>query len=80
MSNTWSSLLRDLEGMPDELERAIRFVPADRLGWMPESWGGSPGETFSALGHVCHLRDIERDGYHVRVQRMLEETNPSPGA
>ena len=52
-------------------------MPADRLRWKPESWGGSPGETFSALEHVCHVRDIERDGYQVRVRRMLEETNPS---
>jgi hypothetical protein len=72
-----SDLLSDLEDMPRQLERALRLIPLDRLGWKPESWGGSPGETFSALEHVCHLRDIERDGYHVRIQRMLDESNPS---
>jgi hypothetical protein len=40
-------------------------------------WDGSPGETFSALEHVCHVRDIERDGYHVRIRRLVEETDPS---
>src|SRR5687767_13605764 len=70
-------LLSELEGMPRELERALRLIPRDRLGWKPESWGGNPAENFSALEHVCHLRDIERDGYHVRIQRMLDESNPS---
>jgi hypothetical protein len=70
-------LLDELEEMPQELERALRPIPRDRLGWKPESWAGSPGETFSALEHVCHLRDIEGDGYHVRIRRLLEESNPS---
>ena len=74
---SWSALLDDLAGMPDELERAVRQVPADRLRFKPETWGGAPGETFSALEHVCHVRDIERDGYHVRIGRMLDEPNPS---
>jgi hypothetical protein len=77
MTSPWSILLDDLSGAPDELQRALRGVPAERLRWRPESWGGSPGETFSALEHVCHLRDIERDGYHVRIARMIEEDNPS---
>jgi len=74
---SWSVLLDELAGMPEELERAIRLVPAGRLHFKPESWGGAPGETFSAMEHVCHVRDIERDGYQVRIQRMLEEENPS---
>lgn len=72
-----SDLLNDLEDMPRQLEQALRLLPSDRLAWRPESWGGCPSETFSALEQVCHLRDIERDGYHVRIQRMLDEPNPS---
>ena len=75
--NAWTTLLDDLSGMPDELERAMARVPEERLGWRPADWGGSPGETFTVLEHVCHLRDIERDGYHVRVRRLLEEESPS---
>lgn len=74
---SWPALLRELDGMPDELERALQLLPTDRLDWKPESWGGSPGETFSAREHVCHVRDIERDGYHVRFQRLLAEERPS---
>lgn len=29
------------------------------------------------LEHVCHLRDIEREGYSVRVRRILTEDVPS---
>ena len=28
------------------------------------------------LFRSCHLRDIEIDGYHQRIRRMLEETEP----
>ena len=33
-------------------------------------------EEFSALEHVCHMRDIEIEGYGVRIQRILNEDNP----
>ena len=72
-----SDLLTELEGMPRQLEKALELIPRDRLAWRPASWGGCPSENFSALEQICHLRDIERDGYHVRIRRMLEESNPS---
>lgn len=69
--------LAGLASMPDEFERAVRALPRGRLGWKPTSWGGSPGETFSALEHACHLRDIETEGYQVRIRRLLDEREPS---
>jgi hypothetical protein len=75
--SSWNGLLDELARMPAELEQAIGQVPASRLRWRPDEWGGSPGETFTAIEHACHVRDIERDGYHVRIRRMLEESNPS---
>ena len=35
----------------------------------------SPDE-FSALESVCHLRDIEVEGYTPRINRILNETHP----
>ena len=35
-----------------------------------------PSEHFSPLGQLCHVRDIEIDGYHVRLRRMLDEDRP----
>src|SRR4051812_28667332 len=66
-------LLAGLEAVPDALAAALTSVPSDRLRWRPADWGGSPGESFSAIEHVCHVRDIERDGYHVRIRRLLDE-------
>jgi hypothetical protein len=34
-------------------------------------------EEFSALENVCHLRDIEIEGYEVRINRILDQENPS---
>src|SRR4051812_40068850 len=59
-----ADLLGELAGMPDQLNRALGMIPSDRLRWKPASWDGSPAENFSVLEHVCHLRDIEADGYH----------------
>lgn len=69
-------ILDELASMPDALEGLFARVPADAGGWEPESWDGFPGETFSAQGQVCHVRDIEIDGYQVRIARLLREEQP----
>ena len=33
-------------------------------------------EEFSAIENVCHLRDIEIDGYTERIGKILRENNP----
>jgi hypothetical protein len=71
------STLAGLAAMPDRLEAAFERVPEARRTWTPSSWEGIPGERFSALGQVCHVRDIERLGYHVRIERMLTEDGPA---
>lgn len=69
--------LDSLRAMPGRFEALYRSVPADHRAWTPDSWGGIPGERFSALGQLCHLRDIEIDGYHLRFRRVLAETEPA---
>ena len=69
-------LLSELASMPDETAGLIAQVPAEKLAWVPPTWEGIPGERFTALGQACHLRDIERDGYHVRFGRTLREERP----
>ena len=69
-------LIASLRAMPDQVEALLRLVPEARLDWTPESWEAMPGERFSARGQVCHLRDIEVEGYHIRIRRMLEEDEP----
>ncbi|HKR63016.1 MAG TPA: hypothetical protein VJZ00_04725, partial [Thermoanaerobaculia bacterium] len=31
---------------------------------------------WAAIEHLCHLRDIEADGYNVRVAQLLKENEP----
>lgn len=65
-----------LLAMPDRFEQLLDQVPDEYLNWEPANWAGIPSERFSALGHLCHLLDIETQGYQVRFLRTLEETLP----
>jgi len=68
--------LQAMADFPRQLEQFYEAIPESHRNWTPASWEGIPSETFSALGQVCHVRDIEVDGYHLRFQRTLAETNP----
>ena len=68
--------LQAMADFPRQLEQFYEAIPASHRNWTPASWDGIPSETFSALGQICHVRDIEVDGYHRRIQRTLTETKP----
>jgi hypothetical protein len=60
-----------LESMPKFLEESLAAARREDLAV-------SPGEgLFSLTEHACHLRDLEREGYLVRVRRMLAESKPA---
>jgi hypothetical protein len=65
-----------LEAFPRELEKHYAAFPAPFVHWAPASWEGVPSEQFTAIEQVCHVRDIEIEGYQVRFQRTLEEASP----
>jgi len=68
--------LQALAAFPDQLEAHYAAIPGPFKDWEPESSDGIPSEPFNAIGHVCHVRDIEIDGYQVRFERTLTESNP----
>ena len=70
------AIIAELACMPDRFEQSFSLVPQAYRHWVPQSWEGVPGEMFSALEQACHLRDIEIDGYQMRIRRLLEEENP----
>jgi hypothetical protein len=72
-----SITLRALEAFPDQLEAHYAAVPAAFRKWTPPSWDGVPSERLTAIEQICHVRDIEIDGYHVRFRRILDETTPT---
>jgi hypothetical protein len=65
-----------LEAFPRELEQHYAAFPAQFVHWAPQSWDGVPSEQFTAIEQVCHVRDIEIEGYQVRFQRVLDEASP----
>jgi DinB family protein len=68
--------LAALGNFPRQLEAYYAQVPAAFKNWRPFSWDGIPSEPFTPIEQVCHVRDIEVDGYHVRFRRTLQELNP----
>jgi hypothetical protein len=65
-----------LEGAIEELAAMPPFVAA-ALEECAEMLTVRPREgEFSLIEHACHLRDLEREGYLVRVRRMLAEELP----
>jgi hypothetical protein len=69
--------LSALEIFPQQLEAHYAAIPADFKSWAPASWEGVPSEPFTAIEQICHVRDIEVEGYHVRFDRTLNEVNPT---
>jgi hypothetical protein len=65
-----------LEAFPRELEKHYAAFPAQFVNWAPPSWDGVPSEPFTAIEQICHVRDIEIEGYQLRFRRTLEEHTP----
>jgi hypothetical protein len=68
--------LDSLALFPLQLEAHYAAIPAEFRHWSPPSWDGIPSEHFTPIEQLCHVRDVEVDGYHVRLRRTLQETNP----
>jgi uncharacterized damage-inducible protein DinB len=60
-----------LEETPEEVRRLSAGVGGEELRERAED--GS----FSFVEHVCHLRDIEREGYAARIEKILTEDSPT---
>ena len=72
-----SATLCALESFPGQLRRFFLAIPKSHWNWAPDSWDGIPSESFTAIKQICHVRDIEVDGYQVRIRRLLDETEPT---
>ena len=69
--------LATLAAFPDQLEAHFAAFPPAATRWAPASWDGVPSEPLTAIEQLCHVRDIEVDGYHVRIRRTLAEERPT---
>lgn len=68
--------LSALKSFPDQLEAIFNYVPINYRNWSPQKWDGIPSEKMTAIEQICHVRDVEIQGYQVRFRRMLEEETP----
>jgi hypothetical protein len=63
-------MLADLQAMPEFLSRQFASLPSEAAS-RPEPDGG-----FSPVEHCWHLADLEREGYGLRIGRLLNELEP----
>ncbi len=68
--------LSALTAFPQLLAAHYAQVPAGCATWSPSHWDGIPSERFTPIAQLLHVRDIEREGYHVRIGRTLAEVEP----
>ena len=64
------AIFEQLAAMPEMLERVF--------GGLPTAASTRPGEdgAFSPVEHCWHLADLEREGYALRIRRLLAEDEP----
>lgn len=65
-----SKLLARLAEMPSFADTCVHRIPPTH-GAIRPSLG-----SFSLIENVCHLRDVDREGYAIRVARLMEEVLP----
>ena len=68
--------LKALADFPAQLEAHYGAIPAAHKHWKPASWDGIPSEPLSPIEQLCHVRDVEIEGYQLRFQRTLKEESP----
>jgi len=68
--------LATLAAFPVQLEAHYGAIPLSHKHWKPVSWEGIPSEHLTAIEQLCHVRDIELEGYQPRFRRTLKEENP----
>ncbi len=59
-----------LSETPERVRRLVSSLSEGDARWKPSA------EEFSALEHVCHLSDLEREGYAARIEKLAREKEP----
>jgi len=67
----FTNLLDFLAETPHVVRQLSQVFAADELKRKPSD------NAFSIQENVCHLRDIEQEGYTVRIDKLLNESEPA---
>lgn len=68
-SDDLQELIAALEATPNKLSQLIAGLSTANVRW-------KPGEEFSIIENICHLRDLEVEGYTSRIRRIINEQEP----
>jgi hypothetical protein len=66
----FQEVVRFLEETPGRIRQLVAEMAEQDLRWKPSV------EEFSVVEQVCHLRDLEREGYSARIKKLLTEHQP----
>lgn len=67
----------EFQGLVRELAETPRNVRQLAVDLTDGDWRWKPTEEeWSVLEHLCHLKDIEQEGYAVRIEKLKHETEP----
>jgi hypothetical protein len=66
----FQSIIKALEETPQRVQQLADELTDDDSTWKPSA------TEWSVLEHVCHLSDLETEGYAVRIEKLLNETEP----
>lgn len=69
--DSFSELLQFLENTSVRISELMKGLSDSELRWRHNE------SEFSVVENVCHLRDLEMQGYAPRITRMLDETDPA---
>jgi len=61
----------DLSEFPDIVRRVVERTPESLIRRR------GADENFAVVEHVWHLADLEEEGFAVRIERLLTESNPT---
>lgn len=64
-------IVRFLEETPGQIRQLAARMSGQDLKWKPSA------EEFSVVEQVCHLRDLEKEGYSARIKKLLTEHQPA---
>jgi DinB superfamily len=71
-----TATIEALAAFPDWLRHSFDSFAPEHTGWKPPVWDGIPSERLTAIEQVCHVRDVEIEGYRVRFHRTRLELAP----
>jgi len=66
----YKEMVRSLEDTPRRIKQLVSELGESRVRER------SGDNSWSAVEHICHLRDIEQEGYAVRITKLLTEDQP----